>query len=203
MRELTLLLSLVTLLGPIEAAHARKSKEKNLLDAAATAVANAFVSAPKDQEACFAPDEPCDVKLAKFIESAKTSLDVAVFDINREQVVHQLLVASRRVPVRIVVDKRQAAGRYSGVETLIKGGVEVRFGKQRGVMHNKYTIVDGKMVQTGSFNYTKHASEANSENQVYLASPEIVARYRKHFETIWDRAVPAMTVRRPAAKHRE
>lgn len=156
-----------------------------MLEQAAKAVSDAMVAAPKDKEVCFSPIEPCDVKLTKLIQSAQRSIDVAIYDINREELVHQLLLASRRIPVRILVDRRQAAGSHSSVNTLIKGGAQVRYGRQRGIMHNKFTIVDGNMVETGSFNYTKHASEANNENQVYLADPSIVARFQKRFEQIW------------------
>jgi phosphatidylserine/phosphatidylglycerophosphate/cardiolipin synthase-like enzyme len=52
-------------------------------------------------------------------------------------------------------------------------------------MHNKFTIVDGKMLETGSFNYANHASQANNENQIYLVQPEILERYKKRFEEIW------------------
>lgn len=174
-----------------------KSKKKTLFESAKERLASALVAAPKDQETCFSPDEPCDVKLAKLIESAQKSIDVAVFDINREQVVHQLLVASRRIPVRVLVDRRQAKGPYSGVSTLFKGGVKLRYGSQRGVMHNKFTIVDGRIVETGSFNYTTHGSEANNENQVYLANPEIVERFKKRFEEIWVEGKPIDSLPRP------
>jgi phosphatidylserine/phosphatidylglycerophosphate/cardiolipin synthase-like enzyme len=93
--------------------------------------------------------------------------------------------------VRIVVDRKQAKGKNSSVPLLIKAGAQVRFGKQRGIMHNKFTIVDGKMVQLGSFNYTHHASKANNENQIYLANPKIVERFQKRFERIWSKADPS------------
>lgn len=140
---------------------------------------------PKNFEVCFSPEEPCDVKLAKFVQSAQKSLDIAVFDINLDKVVHEVLVASRKIPVRVLVDKRQAKGPHSLVALLVKAGASVRFGRQRGVMHNKFTIVDGKMIETGSFNYTNHAATSNSENQIYLSEPSVVERYKKRFEVIW------------------
>jgi phosphatidylserine/phosphatidylglycerophosphate/cardiolipin synthase-like enzyme len=40
--------------------------------------------------------------------------------------------------------------------------VNLRFGHtSEGIMHNKFVIVDGKMIEIGSFNYTNHASKAN------------------------------------------
>lgn len=140
---------------------------------------------PVDQEVCFAPDEPCDQKLVEFIKTAKVSLDMAIYDVNLDELVHQILIQSKRIKVRLVVDKMQSHGKHSAVSTLIKGGVQVRIGRQRGIMHNKFTIVDGKMVETGSFNYTHHAYQANQENQIYLANYKVVKRYKDRFEKIW------------------
>lgn len=148
-------------------------------------VESALVKAPEDNEVCFAPDEPCAVKLAKFIASAKTSLDIAIYDINEDQIVHAILVQAKKIPVRLVVDRRQAKGRHSAVGLLQKAGVSLRFGHQRGIFHNKFAIVDGKRIETGSFNYTFHASTANQENQVYLGTATIVERYKIRFHRMW------------------
>lgn len=172
-----------------EDAHARRKKKETLAESLASAVSQridaALVKAPADEEACYSPDEPCDLKLVKFIDSARASIDVAVFDITHDQIVHHLLLQARKIPVRIVVDRRQSKGEHSLVRTLIKGGANVRIGRQRGVMHNKFTIVDGRMIETGSYNYTNNATENNAENQIYLAKPAIVARYKERFEKLW------------------
>jgi phosphatidylserine/phosphatidylglycerophosphate/cardiolipin synthase-like enzyme len=149
------------------------------------AINEALVKPPVDQEVCFSPDEPCDIKLLKFVKSAQKSIEVAIYDINLDALVHELLAQSKRILVRFVVDRRQAKGDHSLVPLLIKAGAQVRYGHQRGIMHNKFVIVDGKMIETGSFNHTNHASRANNENQVYLANPAIVARYQQRFEKIW------------------
>jgi phosphatidylserine/phosphatidylglycerophosphate/cardiolipin synthase-like enzyme len=148
-------------------------------------------SSPQDQEVCFSPDETCDEKLISFVGKAEKSIDMAIYDINLDQLVHKLLVQSKKLKVRIVVDQRQSKGSHSLVSTLIKGGADVRYGHQRGIMHDKFTIVDGKMIETGSFNYTNHATQANQENQVYLASKSVVSRYQERFEHIWETAKSA------------
>ncbi len=149
------------------------------------------VAEPKDQEVCFSPDEPCDLKLIQLVKSAKESVDIAVYDINRDQLVHELILASKRIQVRVVADKRQAKGNHSLVPLMIKAGVPLKFGHQRGIMHNKFTIVDGRMIETGSFNYTNHATEANNENQIYLSTPNIVSLYKKRFDVLWSNGLPS------------
>jgi phosphatidylserine/phosphatidylglycerophosphate/cardiolipin synthase-like enzyme len=173
-----------------EAQARRKKSQDSLVEAIESKIDAAMVSLPKDEETCFSPDEPCDIKLLKFIDSAQGSIDIAIYDINLDELVHHLLVKAQKIPVRIVVDRRQAKGEHSLVSTLIQGGANVRYGHQRGIMHNKFVIVDGKMVEIGSFNYTHHASQANQENQVYLAKPAVVQRYMKRFEKIWSSADP-------------
>ncbi|PWU20269.1 MAG: hypothetical protein C5B49_04545 [Bdellovibrio sp.] len=165
----------------------RKKRKSQLV----SAVENIITAPPQDGEVCFSPDEHCDIKLTKFIESAHTSLDIAIYDINLEQLVHQIILQSKKMPVRVLVDKRQTKERNSLVDLLVKAEVPVRFGHQRGIMHNKFAVVDGKMIETGSFNFTNHATEANSENQIYLSTPAIVGRYQDRFNKIWNDGKPA------------
>lgn len=182
------LLLCVFLLSP----HAfAKKKPPTLAQMAAAKVTETWVTAPIDQEVCFSPEGNCDVKLWKLIQSAKVSLDVAVFDITHDKIAHEIMVASKRIPVRVITDRRQAKGQHSVVSTMIKAGVDVRLGRQRGIMHNKFSIVDGRMVQTGSFNYTDGASTKNNENQIYLSAPGVVAQYQSRFDALWSEATPA------------
>ncbi len=167
---------------------AEARRKHSISSAAKTAIEDATTKAPDDNETCFAPDEPCAIKLRKFIESANTSIDVAIYDVNEDQVVHALLVQSKKVSVRVLVDRRQSKGNHSAVALLLKAGVKVRCGYQSGIMHNKFAIVDGKRLETGSFNYTNHASRSNQENQVYLSTPAVVGRFKARFQKMWDEA---------------
>jgi len=171
-------------------ADARRSPQHAAMDWAVKTASDAATPAPKDREVCFSPDEPCDTKLWKFIQSAQKSLDVAVYDITHEKIVHEILVASKKMPVRIVVDRRQSKGQHSLVGLLVKGGANVKLGKQRGIMHHKFTIVDGKRLETGSFNYSVGAYKKNQENQIYLDDAEIVQRYQNQFEKMWREGNP-------------
>lgn len=168
-------------------AHAKK-KQNPIVDALKVQETFSMTPAPMNEEVCFSPDENCDAKLVKFVMSAKESLDVAIYDINLDKLVHELLVAGKKMKVRIIVDQRQSKGSHSLVGLLLKAGALVKYGKQRSIFHNKFTIVDGKMIETGSYNYTNNATKNNQENQVYLTSPKIVARYKERFEKMWREA---------------
>ena len=46
-------------------------------------------------------------------------------------------------------------------------------------MHNKFMVVDGDAVQTGSFNYTTSAATRNAENVLVVQdSPELAKAYQ-------------------------
>ena len=137
---------------------------------------------------CFSPEGSCDKKLIQFIRSAEKSLDIAVFDITHPQIVHEIVVASRKAKVRMIVDQVQAIGVHSLVSTLERAGVDLRFGRQRGIMHHKFAIVDAAAVETGSFNYSMGATFKNRENQVYLTDPEVVREFQTNFDLMWKKS---------------
>jgi hypothetical protein len=50
----------------------------------------------KMPKVCFSPDEHCDVPLVAFLAGAKKSLDLAIYDINRPELVSNRSSRSRR-----------------------------------------------------------------------------------------------------------
>lgn len=143
-----------------------------------------------ETSACFSPEENCAEKLSNFISEAKKSVDVAIYDINEEKIVNQITVQAKKIHVRVVCDERQSKGKHSAIKTLIKEGVPIRYGMQKGIMHDKFLIVDGLKMETGSFNYTHHASMSNRENQIYTDDMPIIKKYTQTFEKIWSTGKP-------------
>jgi len=57
--------------------------------------------------------------------------------------------------------------------------------------HDKYLVVDGVTVQTGSFNYTDSAARRNSENVVVLWNyPNVAKDFLVHWQSRFDQGVP-------------
>jgi phosphatidylserine/phosphatidylglycerophosphate/cardiolipin synthase-like enzyme len=73
-------------------------------------------------------------------------------------------------------------------------------------MHDKFAIFDGRLLVTGSYNWTESAEAANFENALFLDDPGLVARYADAFERLFARPVvrptarPARSRPRPAAR---
>ena len=56
-------------------------------------------------------------------------------------------------------------------------------------MHNKYMIIDGDELWTGSFNLSDNAEHNTFENMLMFrgaANADIVAQYEASFETLWE-----------------
>jgi phosphatidylserine/phosphatidylglycerophosphate/cardiolipin synthase-like enzyme len=102
------------------------------------------------------------------------------------EIANELIRAkNRKVMVRIVLDQGQETKSYSKSRYLIKEGFEVRYHIGPGIMHNKFALIDGKELLTGSFNWTATANEKNEENLLILTDKDLIKKYEERFEYLW------------------
>ena len=52
-------------------------------------------------------------------------------------------------------------------------------------MHNKFAIIDNRILLTGSYNWTFSANHRNDENLMVIDDPDVIARYQNYFEKLW------------------
>ena len=133
----------------------------------------------------FSPDGGCDDALVTAIHDARKTLDIAAYHITHTKIAKAIVDANRRgVSVRVIMDKSQTQAKYSSATYLHNAGVPVTTW-EAGVMHNKFIIIDGGDVFTGSFNFTKAADEQNAENLLLIeAKPRVTAAYRQQFDKL-------------------
>lgn len=126
------------------------------------------------------------------INNARQSIDVAAYSFTSKPVATALVSASRRgVSVRVVADEKANRDRYSAVTFLANQGVPVRLNGNYAIMHNKFMVIDGNNLETGSFNYTASAASRNAENALLIQNaPELAGTYRKEFNRLWNEARP-------------
>jgi len=127
------------------------------------------------------------------INHSQKSLHVAIYDLTQPHIAAALAEAHRRgVEVLLVADGRQAREPHSEIPYLRSQGVPVRlsggYRGNRSIMHNKFAIFDGKVAETGSFNWTTSAEGYNYENALFVTDPAIAARFEKEFAHIWAQA---------------
>lgn len=127
------------------------------------------------------------------INHTKHTLDIAVYSMTQPDLTAAIEAAHRRgVRVRIVSDEGQSLDRHSEIYYLRSSGVPVRlsggYRGQRSLMHNKFAVFDGDVVETGSFNWTTSANSYNFENAIFIKDPKVSARYESEFNHIWAQA---------------
>jgi phosphatidylserine/phosphatidylglycerophosphate/cardiolipin synthase-like enzyme len=76
-------------------------------------------------------------------------------------------------------------------KVLFDNGIPFRWSQGfsgKGVMHNKFAVLDGKLLLTGSFNWSTNAQDNNFENMFYTNSPAYTGPFAAQFETIFSKA---------------
>ena len=150
-------------------------------------------------QACFSPQGKCSAYLLREIEAAKKELLVAVYAFTNDELASALVQAKKRgVAVQIVVDREfdlaneSSKGKFFESQKIpvrrISGGKSKNQEKENGLMHQKFAVIDRRIVFTGSYNWTRAADTVNDENLLLFrdAGP-LAEEYRKAFFQLWER----------------
>lgn len=150
----------------------------------------------------FSPQGGAEDALVELLDGARQKLSIAVyFFTNRSLAAAVKRAHERGVNIRVMIDGTNESD-YSKGFYLRKYGVDVRYArglpkklrksrkskhrvKKYGIMHHKFVVVDGRLVATGSFNWTASAEKWNRENLLIINSASLARRYTQEFDKIW------------------
>ncbi|MCJ7425276.1 phospholipase D-like domain-containing protein [Candidatus Bathyarchaeota archaeon] len=139
----------------------------------------------------FSPNGGCENQVVSWINRANSSIHVLTYSFTLDSVRNALIDAyNRNISIGIVFEHDNIAGSGSEYQNLKNAGIDVRSDTGSGYMHDKVMIVDGKVVLTGSFNWSSNAENENNENLVVITSDNIAAVYENEFQKIWNSATP-------------
>ena len=123
-------------------------------------------------------------KIAAAFDGARTTIDLAIYQFDLPVITAALLRAQLRgVRVRVVTDSDSLA--MDGIAALVKAGVPVAPDKRGAIMHDKFAVIDGAAVWTGSMNYTFNDAYRNDNNVLAIQSPELARIYTQEFEKLF------------------
>lgn len=118
-------------------------------------------------EVFFPPKTKCLPRIIKLIDGAKKSVYLQCYSFTSKPIAIALLRAKRRgVQVEIITDKSQIKANGSIVARLHAKKIPVFVDHRVAIAHNKTMIIDGRIVLTGSYNWTNAAEKRNAENLV-------------------------------------
>ncbi|HLB50276.1 MAG TPA: phospholipase D-like domain-containing protein [Anaerolineales bacterium] len=138
----------------------------------------------------FAPEDEVTPKIVETLNTAAESIYFAAFAFTSDFISNTMVErAQAGVKVQGVYETRQVnAGSDDSYRILSSAELPVLLDGNRYTMHHKFIVVDGKIVITGSFNFSGAANEKNDENILILHSPEIAAQYLQEFQRVWQKA---------------
>jgi len=141
----------------------------------------------QDIRVYFSPNGGCQQAVISEIRKATQTIDIAMYYLSSRDIAQALAKAQENnVRVRIVLDQGQEIESASKSGYLIKHGLEVRYHMGFGLMHNKFAVVDGRSLITGSFNWTLTAEERNEENLLVISDPQTIEKYQERFDYLWN-----------------
>jgi phosphatidylserine/phosphatidylglycerophosphate/cardiolipin synthase-like enzyme len=112
------------------------------------------------------------------LRQATNSVLVQAYSFTSAPIAEALVGAHRRgVKVQVILDRSQRTEKYSEADFLKNNGIPTLIDARHAIAHNKVMVVDGEVVVTGSFNFTKAAEEHNAENLLVINDPVLAGRY--------------------------
>ena len=136
------------------------------------------------------PDYSCKTNICRRIvneiNSSKTTIDLAMFEINgQKEIVSALKNAKNRgVKINAVLDKSKSREIVQDEEFLKE--FNVKFDTLKSSMHNKFIIFDDKKLLVGSMNLTPTGSGGYNSNNVFIfENPKIASIFKNEFSQMF------------------
>jgi len=142
-----------------------------------------YFSDPDDPDAGSYRGGP-DEALAQAIRNAEFSLDAAIYHLNLWSIRNALIAAhDAGVQVRVVAESDNLD--EIEIQELGQAGIEVLGDRRESLMHNKFVVIDGLDVWTGSMNFTVNGAYRNDNNLIHIRSSKLAENYTAEFEEMF------------------
>ena len=146
--------------------------------AAVTAGCDRPASIPQGVQVYFSPRGGATEAVVRAFDHATNAILIQAYSFTSAPIAQALVSAKRRgVEVRVLLDSAQRSDKYSEADFLKNNDILTLIDARHGIAHNKIAIVDGYLILTGSFNFTKAAEEKNAENLLVLNDPVLAKQY--------------------------
>lgn len=139
-------------------------------------------------EEAFSPHQGATALVIHTIGEARKSIHVAAYSFTSQPIADALVQAHNHgIDVEVVLDKSQRKGKHKLVRFFRKNGIPIRIDTHYAIMHDKFMIIDDKVLELGSFNYTKAAENKNAENVLVLRDDQkAIDGYIRQWKKLWD-----------------
>jgi phosphatidylserine/phosphatidylglycerophosphate/cardiolipin synthase-like enzyme len=125
-----------------------------------------------------------DAALAEAIRGAEFSVDAAIYQLDLWSI-RDALIAAHRAGVRVRLVAESDNLDELEIQDLIEAGIEVLGDRRESLMHNKFVVIDGMEVWTGSMNFTVNGAYRNDNNLIHIRSSQLAENYTREFEEMF------------------
>ncbi len=174
--------------GMLELTASRSIAALALRQHLASGIFSTVPVSPSPTEVFFSPHGGTSTRIVQEIQQAQSTIDIAIYSFTRNEIADALIAAkSRGVSVRILADRSEANGTGSDIVRLETAGIPLKrtTGGGGGILHDKYAIFDGRLLLTGSYNWSTSTEDSNDENAVFIRNTSVIAAFQSNFNSMW------------------
>ena len=133
----------------------------------------------------FSPGGGATDAIVRAVQAAQTSVLVQAYSFTSVPIAQALVNSHRRgVKVDVILDRSKVVEeKHSQVDLLVSAGLTPQLDGSHGVAHNKLLVIDGQVVVTGSFNFTKHSEQDNAENLLVIRDRPLAEKYTANWKS--------------------
>ena len=129
--------------------------------------------------------DPIDQALLGLINSARVSVECAFYELELPAAA-DALIARHNAGVRVGVVSDSDYAERPAMRRCIAAGIPAVFDGRPAFMHDKFCVVDGRFVWTGSTNITENCMYRNNNNAVLVDSAELARDFAAEFGEMFD-----------------
>ena len=145
-------------------------------------------------EVRFSPEQGEEIlrRLTDTIRNAQERIYILIFSFTLDEIAEAIIEKHKEgLDVKVIMDKNQASSSRAVTEKLMKAGIPlvVKRGTKGGYMHIKALVADDTVL-TGSYNYSKSATNRNDENFFIIKDKNILQAHLAKFNQLWAGELP-------------
>jgi phosphatidylserine/phosphatidylglycerophosphate/cardiolipin synthase-like enzyme len=139
----------------------------------------------------FSPYDKVDDAIHVQLKQASKSVHCSLYGITNLRLANDLIAVKKRgADVGVGLDKIQASGKHDLHDKLQAGGILVEIKPVATFEHNKFCVLDGSIVITGSWNWSNNAQRQDNSDVIITDCPKVAHAFETAYQRIMERDKP-------------
>ena len=134
----------------------------------------------------FCPNSFCELSVLDKVKEAEKSIVCMMYSFTLDDLAEELINTKERgINTKIILENQQIT-QYSEYQKLKANNVGVILDNQSFLMHNKFCVIDGETLITGSMNFSVNGINNNDESLLIIRDKNLSLQYYNYFKTKWN-----------------